>query len=327
MDARVDKSRRSSRWTRDPVLVEEKAVVVCPTERDIEIFRLLARYRYLPSDYIHAFVGGNAKALSRRLNLLSRKPNLYLARPHQQRESASANHRPLIYELDERSVRLLRERGTSPPAKSSSRYFAHELMTAQIMASFELGTKEHSHVRLITWSEIPSREHTPSSTRESPSPASIPVTFSMRGEEHSLKLTADAQPFGLEERVVGGSRSYLFFPGIETDFGTEPLDTTDADRSSLAKKFAAYTAIAKQGIYRSHIGFPNFLVPIITSSTARMHSMMRLLEKMTDGHGSKLFLFKMFPRFTSFDTPPKAGGHMLSEPWHRVGHPPLLLIS
>ena len=40
--------------------------------------------------------------MNRRLNLLSRKPNLYLARPHQQRDCASANHRPLIYELDER---------------------------------------------------------------------------------------------------------------------------------------------------------------------------------------------------------------------------------
>jgi hypothetical protein len=326
MDARVYKQCRNSRWTRDPVVDDGRAVVAYPTERDIEIFRLLARYRYLTSDYIYAFVGGNPKALSRRLNLLSRKPNLYLARPHQQRESASANHRPLIYELDERAIRLLRELGASPPPKSYHRNFAHELMTTQIMASFELGTKEHSHVRLITWSEILSKEHTPLLTRESSSPATIPVTFSMRGEAHSLKVTADAQPFGLE-RVIGGNRSYLFFPGIETDCATEPLDASDADRSSLAKKFAGYTAIAEQGIYRSHFGFPNFFVPIITSSLARMHSMMRLLEKMTDGHGSKMFLFKMFPTFTSFDPPPKAGGHMLSEPWLRVGYPPLLLLS
>jgi len=58
-----------------------------------------------------------------------------------------------------------------------------------------------------------------------------------------------------------------------------------------------------------------------------MHSMMRLLEKMTGGRGSKMFLFKMFPAFTSLDPPPKAGGHMLSEPWQRIGQPPLYLIS
>ena len=93
MDARLNKTRRSSRWTRDPVIDDGKAVVVYPTDRDIEIFRLLTRYRYLPSDYIHVFVGGSSKGLNRRLNLLSRKPNLYLARPHQQRDCASANHR------------------------------------------------------------------------------------------------------------------------------------------------------------------------------------------------------------------------------------------
>lgn len=199
-------------------------------------------------------------------------------------------------------------------------------MVAQIMASIELSTKENTHVSLIAWPEILANDNTPRATRESSSPASIPVQFSIRGEQQTVNVTADAQPFGLK-RVIEGAPSYLFFPGVEADCGTEPLEATDADRSSIGKKFAAYIAIAEQGIYRSHFGFPNFFVPIITSSMARMHSMMRLLEKMTDGHGSKMFLFKTFPAFTSFDPPPKAGGHILSEPWHRVGHDPLLLIS
>jgi len=326
MDARIEKPRRRSRWSRDPVVDDGQIVIAYSTERDVEIFKLLARYRYLPSDYIHVFLGGNTKALCRRLNLLSRKPNVYLARPPQQRECASANHRPLIYELDERGVRELRQRAVSMPPKSYHRNFAHELMIAQVTASIELGTREHRHVRLIAWPEILASPHTPPATPESHTPASIPVEFSFRKEKVTLSVQADAQPFGLE-RVIGGSRSYLFFPGIEADCGTEPLDTIDADRSSIAKKFAAYSAIAEQGIYRSHLGFPNFFVPFITSSNAQMHSMMRLLEKMIDGHGSKMFLFKTFPSFTSFDPPPKAGGYMLSEPWHRVGHAPLLLIS
>ena len=61
-----------------PSSAADGAVAVYPTERDLDIFKLLVRFRYLPSDYIHAFVGGNEKALSHRLNLLSRKPNLYL---------------------------------------------------------------------------------------------------------------------------------------------------------------------------------------------------------------------------------------------------------
>src|SRR5438477_12161665 len=120
-------NKRNSRWTRDPIMGDGHAITVYPTDRDIEIFKLLTRYRYLPSDYIHAFVGGNMKALSRRLNSLSRKPNLYLARPHQQRDNANANHRRLIYELDEHGSRVLRERGLSFIPMGYHRNFAHEL--------------------------------------------------------------------------------------------------------------------------------------------------------------------------------------------------------
>jgi hypothetical protein len=52
-----------------------------------------------------------------------------------------------------------------------------------------------------------------------------------------------------------------------------------------------------------------------------MQSMMRLLNKMTDGRSSKMFLFKTFPAFTSPEKPPVPSGHMLTEPWYRPGFP------
>jgi hypothetical protein len=321
MDSVARKQSRNSRWTRDPIVNNGEAVAVYPTDRDIAIFKLLTSYRYLPSDYIHAFVGGSFKALSRRLNVLSRKPNLYLARPHQQRDNANANHRPLIYELDERGSRTLRERGLSFLPKSYHRNFAHELMVAQITASIELGTRGSSNSRLISWPEILASTNTPKATRESQAPASMPVSFLVGERPHAINLIADARPFGLE-RVIDGNLSYLFFPGIEADCGTEPLDTNDFERSSIARKLAAYTAVAEQHIYRSHFGFPNFFVPIITTTDTRMGSMMRLLEKVTGGRGSKMFLFKTFPAFTSSEKQPKAGGHMLTDPWRRVGFEP-----
>jgi len=325
MDAIPQKQTRNSRWSRDPAIGNGgEPVTVYPTERDIEIFNLLARYRYLPSDYIHAFIGGNAKALGRRLNLLARKPNLYLARPHQQRQNADANYRRLIYQLDERGSRVLRERGTSLLAKSYHHNFAHELMVSQITASVELGTIENSNVRLITWPEILANDNTPLSTRSAATPGAIRVSYSLRGETRRDEISADARPFGLE-RTIDDKRSYLFFPGIEADCATEPLDASDLDRSSIAKKFCAYLAIAEQGIYRSHFGFPNFFVPFITTNDARMRSMMELLDRLTGGRGSKMFLFKTFPSFTSPEKPPPANGHMLIAPWQRAGHPPLHL--
>src|SRR5580704_9936555 len=295
MDAVVGNQQRMSRWSRDPVLSASGApIVVHPTQRDIEIFKLLGRFDYLPADCIHAFVGGSEKALRYRLNLLSRKPNLYLSRPDQQRHSADANCRPLIYELDERGARMLRDRGLPCSTKTYRRNFAHELMVAQITASIELGTRDNSHIRLITWPEILASEKTPKGTREASNPASIPVSYSLRGQFQRGEVVADGQPFGLE-RTIDGKRSYLFFPGVEADCATEPLDASAIDRSSIAKKFAAYTAVAEQGIYRSHFGFPNFLVPFITTTASRLRSMTELLDRLTGRRGSKMFLFKTLP--------------------------------
>jgi hypothetical protein len=326
MDATPITARtRNSRWSRDPVLGSDgAALVVRPTARDIAIFKLLVRFRYLPSDYIHAFVGGNEKALSHRLNLLSRKPNLYLDRPHQQRQCADANYRHLVYEIGERGRLALRERGLSYLPKSYHHNFLHELMVAQITASFELGCRAAPHIRLITWPEILAHETTPESTRTAAAPATVRVSYELRGVARCDEITADAKPFGLE-RVIDGKRSYLFFPGIEADCGSEPLNASDVERSSIGKKFAAYLAIADQNIHRSYFGFPNFFVPFITTSRARLASMFELLDRLTAGRGSKILLFKTFPAFTSAEHPPAPSGHMLTEPWQRVGFPPLSL--
>lgn len=325
MDAFLPTPGRNSRWSRDPVKDRSGAPrAVYPTERDIEIFQLLVRYRYLPSDTIHAFVGGNAKALLHRLNLLCRRPNLYLSRPHQQRQNAEANYRPLIYQLDERGARVLRERGLPYLPKSYHHNFAHELMVAQITASLELGTRENASVRLITWPEILAHERTPAATRQAANPAAIRVAYSLRGEQRCDEINADARPFGLE-RTIDGQRSYLFFPGIEADCGSEPIDAGDSGRASITKKFAAYMAIAEQGLHRTHFGFPNFFVPFITTTAARLQTMIALLDRMTAGRGSKVLLFKTFPSFTSAERPPAASSHMLTVPWQRAGHPPLHL--
>lgn len=312
----------NSRWDHNPVVDQDgRPCAAKLTERDIEIFKLLVRYRYLPSDDIHAFVGGSLNAIVRRLNLLARKPNAFLARPYQQRESADANYRRLIYELGERGSLVLRERGHSFLPKSYHRNFAHELMVGRIMASIELGARADQSLRLITWPEILASENTPAATRAPPAAASLPVTFSLNDQTHSVNLTADARPFGIE-RTHNGQRSYLFFPGIEADCATEPIESSDFERSSIVKKFAAYRAAVSQDLHRTHFGFPNFFVPFITTNQTRMQSMMKLLERMTGGRGSKMFLFTTFPAFNSFEKPPPAGGHMLTRRWQRVGFEP-----
>jgi hypothetical protein len=76
------------------------------TDRDLEIFRWLARYRYLPSTYIHAFVGGASETrFKERLGDLYHEG--YLDRPRRQWEMANCRHRPVIHELDTGATRIL----------------------------------------------------------------------------------------------------------------------------------------------------------------------------------------------------------------------------
>ena len=319
--------KRNSRWNDTPILDGDgNARAACITERDIEgIFKPLTRYRYLPADYIHAFAGGSIDYLVNRLNLLCRQPNRYVARPHQQRANAGANHRRMIYELADKGWRVMQERGIASERSRAPTNFAHELMTCELMASFELGARE-TGIRLITWPDILQSKSLPDATRRSPKPYNIPVTVAIDGTATATHVAADGEPFGIA-RATGSGTAYFFCPGIEADCGTEPIDTSDFQRSSLFKKFVLYLAVVAQGIDRLHFGFPSFYVPIVTTNAVRLASMMKLLERVTSGAGSKMILFKTFPAFTSFEKPRPPSGHMMTEDWQRVGYPPFNFLT
>jgi len=323
MDASA--SRRRSRWDRAPALDSQGRLRRAQlTERDIEIFKLLARYRYMSIDDIHAFVGGSRKGLAHHVNLLCRAPNLYLNRPQQQRQSADANHRPLIYELDRRGITVLRELDLPVGPRHCHRNFAHEVMVDRIMASFELGIRTTAELRLVDWDHIIASGKVPVSTIQSPRPTHIPTTIVMRDREHRIEINADGKPFGIEYRVQSATLVYRFFPGIEADMGTEPLQTLDVERSSIVKKLLAYLSIERTGTYCCHFGFPNLFVPFVTTSATRVQSMMEALARITEGRGSKFILFKAWPNPGAASALPPLG-HILTEPWQRVGFPDLWL--
>ena len=322
-----DSRSRNSRWGDAPILDRDgKAKVAFVTERDIErIFAPLARYRYLPADYLHALGGGSLDYLINRLALLARRPNAYLARPQQQRANASANCRRQVYELAEKGVRLMHERGLIYQRPRAPASFAHELMTCELMASFELGVRDSGN-RLITWHDILQSKNLPDATRRSPKPFHIPVAAVIDSTSVSTHVVADGEPFGIG-RLITGQATYFFCPGIEADCGTEPIDASDFQRSSLFKKFVLYLAVEAQGIHRTHFGFPNLYIPVVTTNAARLASMMRLLGRITGGAGSRHILFKTFPAFTAPGRPPAPSGHMLADDWQRVGHPPFNFLT
>ena len=256
--------------------------------------------------------------------MLRRQPNNYLHCPSGQYKNAASNYRFLVYELDEAGRQALRERGFNAPPKRTHHNFVHELMVSRIMFSFELGAREFDHTMIpISWEQIQEKMPDPKSEH----PHQLPVSFFYKGKNYT-KLIPDSKPFGFERG--DSARDYLmFFPGIEADTGTEPLQRIHSDGSDIAMKFTGYLEAINQQVHVTHFGFPKngFFVPFIFGSIQRMNDAMALLKKMTDGKGSPNFIFNYFTPFSSPETPEKPSGRMLTYGWLRVEHSPISLIG
>jgi hypothetical protein len=312
----MERRARNSRWDREPKLDKSGAPIVARlSEHDLAILKLLGEYRYLPSDYLAALTGRSLSALQARLEILYRKPNAYINRPHQQRANAGANTTRLVYELDDNGADELRLRGLPYSRKKYLRNFAHEFMRCTIAASFQIGAN-HGALRLIPWPQLINSPQMPVSTKRLSNPQSL--AFERAG--HIENLTSDWRPFVVERNL--GSKSYAFVFGFEADCGTEPLDSVDVERTSIRNKFVAYLSALDQDVPRKHFGATTFLIPFVTTTRVRMHSMMELLQRLGPGALGKRFLFKHIPAFTSFEKSAPASGHMLLAPWHRAGFGP-----
>ena len=294
------------------------------TASDIAVLQLLQRYRYLPSTYIAELTRSKSRWYKYQLAKLRHEAGL-IDCPNASWAAANARYRPAVYALTAKGEEFLKERGLFEPRHKSGREFNHELMVCLIQASFELGAREKK-LEVITAHDILYHRNCPPSTRHEKDPWSIPVAFTFNGHKLEEHVETDGDFFGLA-RTTDTGRSALLFPGFEADRRTEPLEPEDYERSSIKKKFIKIREVTRQKLYQSRYGLPNAIVPVITINEAHKRSLMRVLENLTDGHGSKVFIFKSMPNFASFENFPPPTGHMVTEPWERVGHPPYNIID
>jgi hypothetical protein len=312
-------SKHRSKFSTQPILLREgrfRHAVITP--RGLEVLKLLSRYRYLPSNYIAPLVGGSPAGLSRYLKSLSADPRRILNKPEHQKNAYNAMYRHLVYELGPGGVDALLAHGIPAELPKVSKQYAHDLPANEIAASFELPTPG---IEYISWQEI---QKSPKFTApQEDGSRYIPVRFMWEGEKIT-SIAADARPFGLAK----GDR-YFFCPGIEFDTGSEPVNASDAKRSSIEKKLRSYLHILDHEIYREHFGFPNnsFCIPFVTTMTDRLPTMKACLHRLTRGRGSPYILFTTYPAFLSFEKSPPPSNHMLTRTYERVGFPDFRFIG
>lgn len=271
--------------------------------RDLEIFALLQRYRYLRSTYIHAFVGGDRTKLIERLGKLYHDGG-YLDRPSKQWEQLGARCQPIVYENTSKAIELLNAHmpaaliGSPSPGERGGEnpQFVHGLMASDIVASIELGARGISGLRFVPFQEILAKA--PDATRNSPAPLRLPVsivhTFGPTGrtERVDLNLMPDAL-FGLEYSNTG-QKAYRFF-ALEADRGTMPVARENLRQSSYLRKILGYRQVITRGLHKRVLGVPNLFVLNVMSSEAHMCNVMALLCKKLDDPRNTLFLFKTLP--------------------------------
>jgi hypothetical protein len=280
------------------------------TTRDIEIFNLLRRYRYLRSTYLHAFVGGaSTTRFKERLGDLFHEG--YIDRPCQQWEFANARCMPAVYKSDRGSFQAPRAYGAGLGevstflADTAHRQFLHSLMTCEVLASLDIGIRADPHLRFIAWPEILARS--PEATRSSGRPFRLPVPS-------GGYLIPDGL-FGIEY-AQDGKKVYRFF-AFEADRGTMPVSRSKPGQTSYLGKIAAYREIIARQVHKTHWGIPNLLVLTVTTSEARMRAMMTGLGN--DVGGNAPFLFKAIAA-AGLARPMH---HLLSKSWDRASLDPL----
>ncbi len=289
----METRRAKSLFVADGEHADDRALFL--SERDLAIFRLLDPengYRFLPSSWIHAFVGGDQLRVAKRLGRLARTPHNYLERRQDW-------YKHPVYERTAKADAQLGEkrfRDRDP--------FAHRLLEDLVQASIALAVAADPAASLVPWSELAASGKVPTATLDSKQPHAIPL--------RQGKLVPDGKPFAITR-----NGRWLFVLGKEIDRGTEPL-TAGYARRTIKEKFEHYRECFDDRRFATHYGFTNSIVLFVATSQVRMASMMELCRTVI---GPCTWLFfahtKDWANEPHFPTP---SGDLLG-PCQRVGHP------
>ena len=256
------------------------------TERDRAIIRLIYRSRFLRSSHIVSLLGDASQPLLRRLQMLFHHG--FLERPRAQIDYYHrGGSRQIVYGLGNKGASLLkaelgsgfRELLWGEKNRSVGRlFFEHALLVSDIMVALELDCRKMSDVRLLTEDELPV-------SGEARRPHSFKWNVRLTS---GLKLgVIPDRVFALESEESDDQRPALFF--LEADRGTMPVIRKHLTQTSFYRKLLAYQATWAQGLHRSQFGFHRFRILTVTTSPARVQSLVDACSLLKSGHG--LFLF------------------------------------
>jgi len=257
----------------------ERVAIVAPirlTERDHKIIRLIHRHRFLRSHQIIALIGGSAQNLSRRLQWLFHHG--YLERPRAQLQYYEhSGSQTIAYGLGNKSGSLLQLNRASWGEKNRAigrMYLAHALLVSDVMVSLELACRQHV-IRLLHEDELNL-------------PVESPLHWRVKIRDGTRLGVIPDHVFALEYTDQNGQVQRVFY-FLEADRGTMPVVREKLAQTSFYRKLLAYEATWTSKVHQRHLGIPRFRVLTVTTSAARVKSLLDACSRLQRGHG--LFLF------------------------------------
>ncbi len=260
------------------------------TADDLAILAHVGEHRFLRSTHLAKLLDRSPEKIVRRLAALYH--NGYLDRPVAQLDYfARAGSAPLVYALGNKAVSHLTASDGVDPSNADwtdknrdagRPYLEHALLIADLMVGIECAVCGRPSIKLVSGQDILAR----APRVDSFGPASWTMMARVPGESTEIAVTPD-KVFALEF-PDSGRRNYFF---VEADRATMPIERRSLAQSSVKKKLLAYHHghLAKR--HTALWGIPGFRVLTITRSAERIAAMIDVVQEITGGKGSNVFLF------------------------------------
>lgn len=258
------------------------------TDRDHDIIRLVHRHRFIRSHQIVALIGGSPQQVLRRLQLLYHHG--YLERPRAQIDSYhKGGSRHIAYGVGNKGGKLSGSprRPTSWGEKNRAigrMFLEHALLVSDVMATIELACRK-AGIRFLHDHEL------------LPADLLRPLRWKVNVGNHTKLSVVPDRVFAIEypNAAAKPQRAYFF---LEADRGTMPVQRKSLTQSSFHRKLLAYEATWSQAFHKSKFGFSRFRVVTVTTSAARVQSLLNVCTELKRGRGLFLFADK-----SMFDAP------------------------
>lgn len=273
------------------------------TDRDRDILRMVARFRFATSEQIVRFLSlrdpstSHQQVLRRLAGLFYRQ---YLDRPrHQHLQLSSFSH--FVYGLGREGARLVADEAphinphlewSAKNARASTPHILHTLETTDAMLGFAKACAASGGLRLLDQHDlIPTF---PAETHALADPFRLRVSVQHEGATVAL----NAIPDRLISLVLPDNRRVNFC--LEIDRATMSLAARRlSGKSSYARKIRAYFAAWEQDRHRAQWGFQGFRVLSVVPSEARIKGMLTLQRKLTGNRAAGMFLYTTPERMTA----------------------------